>query len=1069
MRIDVFSLIRGAHIGMPVARDDDARGDPRVSSPRDAHATWSDPRPRAFQESPTRIARDHTRDHAHAHPPAPYTPPPEASASSVAAAAGSALAALGKEVLALGRFPGCAVDLVAVRAATSLDFRRCVGARAEHANLVSRAKHTPRAVGADDVLDALDARDDVTHVYVTYDHPDSRHTLGVARVAAPAAPAGQKKNAGRHPQPRSDPPDGFFSAPKVRARPGGDIQARILRNDHASAFESAQHPFRAFKVNTLFATGLATALDPSGGPERVKALLLRACEEAAARTLRTQKAPDAFAELVIEAPRGALPREATRRVLDAVSVHADADDTNGDRAPIGIRADVEPSRGPAPAPKLRLRLARYRLRANNDLAPNDGDEETRTPFEPLDRTRRVNTDDDSVGRSSSSSARRGSLAEARRALAAAAKKALGATVSDENDLIAALAAVVGGPESSPKRGDHLSEQSLVAFSASAGETVAALEAFRRASRSESRFLNRGGALSPDALSGGGVATENKVTVALVDRFPIPRSTPRSIAGDRATPTDAASLGSVDEARRDDSVDDSVEDFVDEKDDGTDANDAFARRAVVASLRAMRDAIPRDGALALVMRVTRTTSAARGGEPGASAVAVRVETPLGGAHPAAPAERRTSAGADGETEKDETTETRPRKPRANRRRNPFRDAFGRWSRTRKDDRPRDPPRAVDERRRAAAPRGAETPAPVPETTTARDFPLHEFLLAAAEMGLLLEPAGFGCLVDGSRAFAAVRLCRPGYRVRFARPEDVDALVAIEAANWPDEPAMRTPRAVVEARVARNPSGNLVLTEDPDACVRRAAERARASPLRASPRVKGGVYFQRTASLESAAAFSWHEKERAGKCRVDVSDDVSAQPYAQLLDIHVDQTFSRSLGRAVGNELRAFVLNVSMVTPGVAGVCAVTRTRGYRRARAKAALRLAYEDYVLSAAAARRDRGLFFHVGGGATVVKPVLGWRPADVENDGKGTLIEYPLRSIAADRWLAARRGVGAGFDAADAVASSGTEDARETSRAANEDDDGSGSESESDSEEPAVTVEVSFTSDALSSLEDKE
>lgn len=282
-------------------------------------------------------------------------------------------------------------------------------------------------------------------------------------------------------------------------------------------------------------------------------------------------------------------------------------------------------------------------------------------------------------------------------------------------------------------------------------------------------------------------------------------------------------------------------------------------------------------------------------------------------------------------------------------------------------------------------------------------------------------------------------------------------------------MRTPRAVVEARVARNPSGNLVLTEDPDACVRRAAERARASPLRASPRVKGGVYFQRTASLESAAAFSWHEKERAGKCRVDVSDDVSAQPYAQLLDIHVDQTFSRSLGRAVGNELRAFVLNVSMVTPGVAGVCAVTRTRGYRRARAKAALRLAYEDYVLSAAAARRDRGLFFHVSGGATVVKPVLGWRPADVENDGKGTLIEYPLRSIAADRWLAARRGVGAGFDAADAVASSGTEDARETSRAANEDDDGSGSESESDSEEPAVTVEVSFTSDALSSLEDKE
>ena len=107
------------------------------------------------------------------------THPFGASASSIAAAAGSALAALGKEVLARGRFPGCHVDLVAVRAATPLDFRRCVGARAEHANLVSRAKHTNRAVCAGDVLDAWDARDDVSHVYVTYDHPESRHTLGV--------------------------------------------------------------------------------------------------------------------------------------------------------------------------------------------------------------------------------------------------------------------------------------------------------------------------------------------------------------------------------------------------------------------------------------------------------------------------------------------------------------------------------------------------------------------------------------------------------------------------------------------------------------------------------------------------------------------------------------------------------------------------------------------------------------------------------------------------------------------------------------------------------------------------
>jgi hypothetical protein len=32
--------------------------------------------------------------------------------------------------------------------------------------------------------------------------------------------------------------------------------------------------------------------------------------------------------------------------------------------------------------------------------------------------------------------------------------------------------------------------------------------------------------------------------------------------------------------------------------------------------------------------------------------------------------------------------------------------------------------------------------------------------------------------------------------------------------------------------------------------------------------------------------------------------------------------------VGNELREFVLNVALHLPGVVGVCAVTRTRGFR---------------------------------------------------------------------------------------------------------------------------------------------
>jgi hypothetical protein len=1035
---------------MSLARDDDAQGDPRVPSPRDARATWSDPRPRAFLESPKRDPLDHTRHHAHAQPRAPYTPPREASALSVAAAAGSALAALGKQVLARGRFPGCEVDLVAVRAETPLDFRRCLVARAEHANLVSRAKHTPRAVAAEDVLDALDGRDDVTHIYVTYDHPESRHTLGVARVAAPTL---RRDGEERFPS--------FSNGAPNSARPGGVFARTCLSSDRArpsfslpssleACFESAQLPFRAFRVDTMFATGLATARDPTNGPDFVKSLLLRACEETAfqCNTRASSGEPDELLELVIDAPVGSLPREATRRVLDAVTI---------DRG-VAVTADGRP------APRLRLRHARYRMRATRDGDAKASEREKRNDagLEPTTRPIRFFDGFDGsseIARSSeklSVSASDVPIAEARRAIAAAAKTALGADdmTYDDDHLAAALVSVAYG-------------KSVSAFSAAAADVVAALETFRRAfALSSQNAFDRGSSSADKSSSGGG--SRQPVTVALIDRFPISRAEQTS---------EAPNPKHGSERRDDDSIRETREDLAEEKNDQE--KDA-TRRAVVSSLEALRDAIPRDGALALVVRVTQTKCAY---ESGAAALGVRVQTPV---------ERRTSAADLDARKTNDTHDTKTKNKKKNKNKpraslNPFRNPFGRSS-GRREVENTDP----NTNPNAAAPVSS---APVPETTPRRDafFPLHEFVLAAAEIGLVLDPAGCGCLVDDSRAFAALRLCRPGYRVRFARPEDVDALVAIEAANWPDEPKMRTNRRVVETRVSCNPLGNLVLTEDPD-CFPLDDRESSLPPPRVE-RVKGGVYFQRTASLESASAFSWHEKERARQCHAifdDASPDgeSSTQPYAQLLDIHVDQSFSRSLGRAVGNELRAFVLNVSMVTPGVEGVCAVTRTRGFRKASAKTN-ELTYEAYVTSASASRRDRGLFFHVGGGAVVVKPVRDWRPADIENDGKGTLIEYPLKTLLEQRWESARRGVSiVRIDSApteeraeDGGYASDASDANKdvSARFFSVDDfadsvandttppkaHGEGSGSESD--EPAVVVEVSFTSDAHVFTDDKE
>ena len=432
---------------------------------------------------------------------------------------------------------------------------------------------------------------------------------------------------------------------------------------------------------------------------------------------------------MIDAPVGSLPREATRRVLDAVTI---------DRG-VAVTADGRP------APRLRLRHARYRMRATRDGDAKASEREKRNDagLEPTTRPIRFFDGFDGsseIARSSeklSVSASDVPIAEARRAIAAAAKTALGADdmTYDDDHLAAALVSVAYG-------------KSVSAFSAAAADVVAALETFRRAfALSSQNAFDRGSSSADKSSSGGG--SRQPVTVALIDRFPISRAEQTS---------EAPNPKHGSERRDDDSIRETREDLAEEKNDQE--KDA-TRRAVVSSLEALRDAIPRDGALALVVRVTQTKCAY---ESGAAALGVRVQTPV---------------------------------------------VF---------------------------------------------FHLHEFVLAAAEIGLVLDPAGCGCLVDASRAFAALRLCRPGYRVRFARPEDVDALVAIEAANWPDEPKMRTNRRVVETRVSRNPLGNLVLTEDPDCFP--LDDRESSLPPPRGERVKGGVYFQRTASLESASAFSWH---------------------------------------------------------------------------------------------------------------------------------------------------------------------------------------------------------------------
>ena len=281
-------------------------------------------------------------------------------------------------------------------------------------------------------------------------------------------------------------------------------------------------------------------------------------------------------------------------------------------------------------------------------------------------------------------------------------------------------------------------------------------------------------------------------------------------------------------------------------------------------------------------------------------------------------------------------------------------------------------------------------------------LSEFLLIAASEGFVLDSVGCGLLLDPSEggSFCALRFIRPGYSIRWGVLGDVETLLEIEKENWKDEPDMRTKRTTIASRISQNPFGNLVVVADRserrggdlehrvdlgETHVNLVGADLEETPIPSSTptNVKGGVYFQRAESLAVASSFPWLAKEKArdvgrdgseryalhlpnpaslfylsaGDCcpyiaiyktlttfRLQNVKSHKNQPYAQLLDIHVSQDFSRCLGRAVGNELRAFVMNLSSVTPGVSGVCAVTRTRGYLRQATKTGE--SYESYVMS---------------------------------------------------------------------------------------------------------------------------
>jgi hypothetical protein len=944
--------------------------------------------------------------------------PPHALASPKASKvnAESVLAGYGVDVLAAAKLDGGEKTMSVVRASSLVELDKCLRARAEQSIVVSRAPTRATDVHAflatdEDAMDD-DIRDDVAHLYVTYDDPASQHTLAVARVL------------------------GLGS--------GG------VSSDKNIDIDVDRPPLL---VDRFLSTGLSMfgpGANPVKTPSIVRALLYEACEELARRDGR--RVGETFDVVAVRGTLPATAKIASERAADAANGDAKPTAWATRRlkrysvaidAPPGVDGSIDaPTRQPVAAAPIVV-AAPARARAQPPMHSDSARD--------LSVDRRATDDAADADASDPVAAAKKALEDAMRALKEAEANAQIAAEKKEAQAraevvaaapaVAALPAVVDvelpPPLSSPVEAvaNEADEQlktmrlSLATSRAAHAAADAILSSVNGPDASVTEGPPRAARRASDAFTRADDGAHEKIVAdvaAAVGCVLLPSLTPRAKACD-ATVRGLAGV-SVGGGDADAGLLRALRDFAaasaKEKKragaDGPDVADDFKLSPWKANdATSGGDELKRlasDDAHMLIAACARMkplgSEEKKKNAAGPHRRLMRFEPRPAAAAAAAPAAKKPRAAAapvansdaevpwdplvDTDSDADADADVDVARPDAAATAERLADVLDDLYQTSGDagvlllaSTTRDSAPNTFQGARAGSRHVVNTVAVEHACGAVTGVPMHQLLLQAAEVGLVMDPSG--CFVapnsdssaaanDESQAdtsspvlgVGVARLRRVGYSVRFAREDDVDALVAVEAQNWGSKSAMRTPRATVLDRVVNNPAGNLVVQSD-------------------DGEVKGGVYFQRVNAPDDATVYDWHNKERAR---------LVEGPYVQLMDIHVCQRFSATLGRAVGNELREFVLNVALTMPGVRGVCAVTRTRGYRNKEKVTGVK--YEDYVMQSEG-KHDRGLLFHTGGGARVLKPVHNWRPADHENDGKGTLILYDLPKLSMARIASAK------------------------------------------------------------------
>jgi acyl transferase domain-containing protein/aryl carrier-like protein/N-acetylglutamate synthase-like GNAT family acetyltransferase len=230
-----------------------------------------------------------------------------------------------------------------------------------------------------------------------------------------------------------------------------------------------------------------------------------------------------------------------------------------------------------------------------------------------------------------------------------------------------------------------------------------------------------------------------------------------------------------------------------------------------------------------------------------------------------------------------------------------------------------------------------------------------LLACARSGLFLKPGtDWQQLVRQPLTTIVEQLEQQPYLIRPARPDDLDRLVELEKACWPEK--LRSSRQDIRQRIETLAEGQLLLE------------------LEAS--VAGAIYSQR---IDDVDLLDGHTAGTVAQLHTPTGRVV------QLIAVNV---FPELQHLGLGDRLLEHVLQLYCTKRGVDKIAAVSLCRSYQHNRSQS-----FASYIHQ----RDENGLIidpilrFHQAHGAKISRPVANYRPDDTDNLGNGVLVEYRL------------------------------------------------------------------------------